>query len=179
MTRVLVGILAVASIATAADAVWYELGVEHRRIAGIVHGAVLLAAVGAVVGLATRRVGAGMAAGAAAGIGGAIVFYALARSIGSRAAMAAGWAAVWILLATLDGRILRRPPRPWRPTLARGGLAAVLSGLAFLAVLWTLWGPAPEGGRNYLVQLGAWLVAWTPGLLALTWPAGAARSEAP
>jgi hypothetical protein len=32
----------------------------------------------------------------------------------------------------------------------------------------TLWGRPPATGRNYFVQFAAWVVAWAPGLLALT-----------
>ncbi|HVS16616.1 MAG TPA: hypothetical protein VMV46_22100 [Thermoanaerobaculia bacterium] len=179
MKRVVLGIFGVSAVATAGDAVWYELGIEHRLAAGVIHGAILLAAVGAVVGLAARRPAAGAAAGAASGVGGALVFYLLARPAGGGIAMGAGWATVWILLAALDGRVLRRPPRSWTAILARALGASALSGLAFFAVLGTLWGPPPEAGRNYLVQLGAWLLAWAPGLLALTWPGAAEPSEEP
>lgn len=169
MLRITLGILGVAAVATAGDALWYELGVEHRILAGIVHGALLLAAAGAVVGLASDRPAAGTTAGAAAGVGGAVVYYALAGWAGGRVAMGAAWGSVWLLLAIFSGRLLRSRPSPWSVILARGSQAAVLSGLAFLLVLRALWGPPPEGGRSYLVQYGAWLFAWAPGLLTLTW----------
>jgi hypothetical protein len=170
MIRILLGVIGVAALATGADALWYELGIEHRAITGIVHGAALLAAVGAVVGLATERVVGGVAVGAAAGMGGALAYYATAPLTGGVVAVGVGWAAVWLLLATLDGRLLRAPPRTWPTILGRGTAAALLSGLAFFAVLRTLWGPPPADGRNYLVQFGAWLLAWAPGLLCLTLP---------
>jgi hypothetical protein len=47
-------------------------------------------------------------------------------------------------------------------------LAAVLSGIAFFLVLNTLWGRPPAAGKNYVQQFAAWVVAWAPGLLALT-----------
>ena len=50
----------------------------------------------------------------------------------------------------------------------RGVLAAVFSGVAFFLVMNTLWGRPPATGRNYVVQFAAWVVAWAPGLLALT-----------
>jgi rhodanese-related sulfurtransferase len=42
----------------------------------------------------------------------------------------------------------------------------------------TLWGRAPIGGRNYLLQFFAWSLAWTPGLVALTWGASPRRRGA-
>ena len=50
----------------------------------------------------------------------------------------------------------------------RGLLAAVLSGIAFFLMLNTLWGRPPATGKNYFLQFAVWLVAWAPGLLALT-----------
>jgi rhodanese-related sulfurtransferase len=82
---------------------------------------------------------------------------------------------MWLILAALDGRWLRAPERrPWPAIAARALAAAVFSGLAFYAVMTTLWGPPPVEGRNYFVQFLAWAFAWTPGLIALT--AGPARA---
>jgi hypothetical protein len=76
---------------------------------------------------------------------------------------------MWVLVALLDGRWLRAPQRrPWGEIAMRGMLAAVLSGIAFFLVLNTLWGRPPATGKNYFVQFAAWVVAWAPGLLALT-----------
>ena len=47
-----VGILGVALVATLGDYTWYTLSVRHSVATGIIHGAVLLTAVGAVLGLA-------------------------------------------------------------------------------------------------------------------------------
>ena len=46
--------------------------VRHSMLAGVIHGAVLLTAVGAVLGLDARRVSKGLPIGALAGIGGAL-----------------------------------------------------------------------------------------------------------
>jgi hypothetical protein len=59
-------------------------------------------------------------------------------------------------------------PRPWKSSLIRGFVAAAVGGLAFYFMMDTLWGRPPAGGRNYITQFGAWVVAWAPGLLALT-----------
>jgi hypothetical protein len=54
--RIVLGILGVALVATLADYTWYTLHVRHSMVTGIIHGAVLLTAVGAVLGLHAGRV---------------------------------------------------------------------------------------------------------------------------
>lgn len=174
MKLVLYGLVGVALVSTVGDYVWYEVGVQHRMVAGIIHGAILLAAVGAVVGAPSGRLRAGIPVGALAGISGALVYYGIVM-LGGRgsgtAAMVIAWAMLWVMVAMLDGRVLRSfAPRPWDQILVRGFLAAALGGVAFYLMMDTLWGRPPASGRNYLTQFGAWLIAWTPGLLALTAP---------
>jgi len=170
--RVALGILGVALVATLADFIWYTLNVRHNMVTGIIHGAVLLTAVGAVLGLHAGRVVKGLPIGALAGIGGALMYYLLVALVDRRTyglAIPLAWVALWLIVAVLDGRWLRAPERrPWRGIAIRGVLAAVLSGAAFFLVMNTLWGRPPASGRNYVVQFCAWLVAWAPGLLALT-----------
>jgi hypothetical protein len=167
-----IGILGVALVATLGDYTWYTLHVRHSIVAGIIHGAVLLTAVGAVLGLDAGRVVKGLPIGALSGIGGALIYYALVALVDRRtygAAIPASWVAMWLLVACLDGRWLRAPDRrTWGEIALRGILAAALSGIAFFLMLSTLWGRPPATGKNYLVQFAAWVVAWTPGLLALT-----------
>ena len=169
---IVVGILGVALLATFADYVWYTLHVRHSITTGVLHGAVLLTAVGAVLGLAAGRVVKGLPIGALAGIGGALTYYLLVALVDRRtygAAIPMSWVALWLIVAVLDGRWLRSPERrPWGEIAIRGVLAAVLSGVAFFMVMNTLWGRPPATGRNYGVQFAAWVVAWAPGLLALT-----------
>jgi hypothetical protein len=170
--KIVVGILGVALVATLADYTWYTLGIPHNIVTGVVHGAVLLTAVGAVLGVTAGRVVKGLPIGALAGVGGALTYYLLVQLVDPRtygSAIPAAWVTLWLILAVLDGRWLRAPERrPWREIAIRGALAALLSGVAFFLVMTTLWGRAPAGGRNYAVQFGAWVVAWAPGLLALT-----------
>lgn len=170
--KIVAGIVGVALVATLADYIWYTMHVRHTLAAGVVHGAVLLAAVGAVLGLQTGPVAKGLPVGALAGIGGALTYYLLVALVDRRtygSAIPASWVALWLILAVLDGRWLRAPhSRPWRTIAIRGALAAILSGAAFFLVMQTLWGRPPAGGRNYAVQFAAWVVAWAPGLLALT-----------
>jgi hypothetical protein len=171
--RIVVGIFAVALVATVADYTWYTLHVRHSILTGIVHGVVLLTAVGAVLGLHAGRVMNGLPIGALAGIGGALTYYLLVALVDRRtygSAIPMSWVALWLIVAVLDGRWLHAPERrSWRVIAMRGTLAAVLSGAAFYMVMNTLWGRPPASGRNYAVQFGAWVVAWAPGLLALRW----------
>lgn len=168
MTGILVGIAVVALVSTLGDFVWYSFGVEHRMTAGVIHGVVLLTAVGGVLGVAAGRFVTGLPLGMVAGLGGALAYYALVPVIGG-AAMVAAWASLWILLAFFDGKLLRRGSRSTGEILTRGIIAAILGGVAFYLVVDTLWGRPPAGGRNYLMQYAAWFFAWAPGLLSLTW----------
>ncbi|HYP12486.1 MAG TPA: hypothetical protein VEQ63_01065, partial [Bryobacteraceae bacterium] len=157
------GILGVALVATLADYTWYTLHVRHNMVTGIMHGVVLLTAVGAVLGLHAGRLVKGLPIGALAGIGGALTYYLLVALVDRRtygSAIPASWFALWLIVAVLDGRWLRAPERrPWRVIAIRGVLATVLSGAAFFMVMNTLWGRPPASGRNYAVQFGAWAVA--------------------
>ena len=125
-----------------------------------------------MLGAPAGRVVKGLPIGTLAGIGGALVYYAIIAVFGGRtygAAIPAAWVALWLMLAALDGRWLRAPAvRPWPEVALRGGLAALLGGIAFALVMQTLWGRPPAGGRNYLLQFAAWVFAWTPGIVILT-----------
>ena len=166
MVRLVIGIVVVAAVSAAGDYVWYEIGVEHRMWAGILHGAVLLTAVGGTLGAATGRTLAGFPIGTVAGVVGALTYYAFAPVVRS-AAMLVAWASLWIVLALLDGRLVRRAKRSLRLCLIQGGTAALLSGVTFYLVVASLWGRAPAGGRNYTVQFALWAIAWAPGILAI------------
>ena len=170
--RIAVGILGVALVATLGDYTWYTLNVRHSILSGVVHGAALLTAVGAVLGYEAGRLLRGLPIGTLSGVGGALIYYLLVALVDRRTygmAIPASWVAMWLLIAILDGRWLRAPrPRPWGQIALRGVMAAVLSGVTFYLVMNTLWGRPPATGRNYLLQCAAWVVAWAPGLLALT-----------
>jgi hypothetical protein len=172
MIKIGLGILGVALVATLGDYTWYTLRVRHSVVTGIVHGAVLLTAVGAVLGMDAGRVLRGLPIGTLSGIGGALIYYVLVALVDRRtygSAIPAAWVGMWLIVALLDGRWLRAPQRrPWGEIALRGVLAAVLSGIAFYLVMNTLWGRPPATGRNYFLQFAAWAVAWAPGLLALT-----------
>ena len=169
MIKLAFGILIVSAVATLGDYIWYEAGVRHRMVAGIIHGALQLMAVGGVLGWAAGRTAPGLAVGVGAGVLGALSYYAMAPAMGYPA-MFISWMVVWILLAVGEGFLLQSARRPWLNTLARGAIAAVISGVAFYAISGTVWGPPPAGGRNYVKHFAAWLVAWAPGILAIGWP---------
>jgi phage shock protein E len=170
--KTVVGILLVAAVATAGDFIWYTLDVRHTQTNGLIHGAVLLAAVGAVLGAAAGRVLKGLPLGALAGLGGAASYYLLVVVMDRRTygtAIPAAWVITWFLLAALDGRWLRAPHRRrWSAVAGRGLVAALGGGLAFYLVMNVLWGRPPAEGRNYFIQFLAWAFAWAPGILALT-----------
>jgi hypothetical protein len=166
MAPLLIGIVLVALVSTIGDYVWYEVGVEHRMWAGILHGALLLTGVGGTLGAASGRAVRGLPMGAVAGVAGAITYYAIAPVLGF-AAMLLAWASVWMVLAVLDGRVVRATRRSMNQCLMQGASAAVLSGVTFYLVVGSLWGRAPAGGRNYVMQFAMWLLAWAPGILAI------------
>ena len=169
---ILIATLAIAATATLCDFTWYTVGIRHTLIAGVAYGALLLTVVGGALGAACGRFVKGLPIGTLAGIGGALSYYILIALVDSRVygpAIPGAWITMWLILAAFDGRWLRAPrKRSWGEVALRGVLAAVAGGLAFALVRNVLWGAAPTGGRNYLIQFLAWAFAWTPGLLALT-----------
>jgi hypothetical protein len=166
MRGLLAGIVAVAAVATAGDYLWYEHGIRHTIWAGILHGAVLLTAVGGALGAASGRPLAGLPLGTAAGVAGALVYYALLPALGNGALFAA-WTSLWVVLAVLDARYVRRGRRSFRLSLAQGASAALLSGVTFYLVVGSLWGRPPGDGRSYALQFAFWSIAWAPGILAI------------
>lgn len=163
-----------AVVTTAGDYAWFAFGIRHTMTAGVIHGVVLLATLGAFLGSQSGRVGAGAAGGLGAGALGALAFYAMAPWLGV-GAMFAAWSLMWIGLAALDAYVLRREGGTgW---VVRGLIAAVAGGVAFYAVsgVWTEHAENP----NYLWHAVAWLIAWWPGLAALTFGrARVARGDA-
>ena len=182
---IVAGIVVVAAAATLGDFIWYTVGVRHTMVAGLVHGALLLTAVGGAIGAASGRLAKGLPLGTLAGLGGAFSYYVLIVVLDSRPygpAIPGAWVIMWLLLAALDGRWLRAPNRRgWKEVATRGVVAAVAAGIAFALVRNDLWGRPAAEGRSYLLQFALWALAWAPGLLALTWPAsmsmGRARDE--
>ncbi len=171
LLRIVTGILVVAATATVADWTWYTFEVCHGIAAGLIHGAVLLTAVGGALGAASGRLLRGLPIGTLAGTGGALAYYVFVAAFDERtygAAIPAAWVVTWLLMALLEGRWISPTRRSWLAITSRGTAAAVLSGIAFYLVLDRLWGAPPPGGRNYAVQFAAWAAAWAPGMLVLT-----------
>jgi hypothetical protein len=155
--------LFVAAIATAGDWVWAAQLLRHKMWYGIAHGGALCLAMGLAVGVPARRPLTGAVGGLVAGILGAGSFYLLAPMLRYNA-MFLSWCLLWILLAVLEGPILRRSSAAG--ALARGLVAAVASGLAFYGVsgMWTKWDPATI---NYVDHYVRWTIAFLPGFLAM------------
>ena len=152
-----------AAVTTAGDYAWFQFGIRHTWQAGVLHGVILLGTLGAFLGVQSRKAAMGAVGGLVAGALGALAFYALARWLGL-AAMFAAWSLVWIGLAAFDARVLRgESGSRW---VIRGLVAAVAGGLAFYAVsgVWTQHAENPNYGWHFV----AWLIAWWPGLAALT-----------
>jgi hypothetical protein len=169
----LAGALLLAALSTFGDFVWARFTLPHRAVFGLVHGTLLLMAVGLYLGALRGRAAVGALAGALVGLLAAGSFYALAPLLGY-SAMFASWMALWIGFAFLDAR-LRGGALP-RETILRGLVAAAGSGLAFWAISGIWLRPAP-GGPRYAYNFACWTLAFLPGFLALLLRGRPARGE--
>jgi len=157
------GAVAIAAVSTLGDFIWATWIPRHRAIYGLTHGTLLFLCVGLFLGtLANKRV-AGTLGGALIGFAAAGSFYLLAPVAG-RWTMFAAWFGVWIALGLLNERL--KPGPGIGSAVVRGVLAAVVSGAAFYLVS-GIWRPFNPQGWDYLVHLGAWMVAYFPGFAAL------------
>ena len=159
----LIGALLLAAVTTAGDYAWFEFGIRHNPVSGVLHGIVMMGSLGAVLGWQARRLGLGIVGGIVAGVAGALMFYALWRVLGW-GAMFASWSAIWLGLAAFDHYVLwKHSGSSW---IARGLAAAILGGIAFYMVsgVWTAHGDDPNYGWHFV----SWFIAWWPGLAALT-----------
>jgi hypothetical protein len=163
--QAIAGSLLVAALSTLGDFVWARYIPAHRPLFGLLHGMALGLAIGLLLGALRREAIRGAVAGALIGLGAAGGFYLLARLMGY-AAMFVLWMALWGAFGLLSGRGLGGPKSSTAEALARGGLAAVGSGLAFYAIsgIWTRTAP---GGPDYAYHFLCWTVAFLPGFLAL------------
>jgi hypothetical protein len=161
--RAVIGALALAALNTLGDFIWARFVPRHRPVLGLVHGTVLLLALGLFLGLVRGSPARGALMGGAVGLLAALSFYALAPFLGY-GAMFVSWMALWLGFAFVDARL--RGAVDSREVLVRGVLAALLSGAAFYAIsgIWTR--PAP-GGPNYAFHFLCWTIAFLPGLAAL------------
>ena len=158
------GALAIAAVSTLGDFIWATGIPAHTAMSGIIHGAVLFLCIGLYLGtLANRRV---LGATAAACIGAlAAASYYVAAPAAGRSIMFVLWIAAWIALGLLNER-LKRGEFQIRPALARGALAAAVSGVAFYLIS-GIWRPFNPEGWDYLVHFAAWTLAYFPGFAAL------------
>ena len=164
LTPALVGSLVLAVLSTAADYVWFRDMPQHQVSSGMIHGAVLFAALGAYLGWRTGKVVIGAVGGLASGMLSALSFYALAP-IGGYSMMLVSWLLLWILLAALVGHLdgALNPAR----AVGRGLVTSVAAGLGFGVVLFQLyrgWPPAEFPAVKHFV---AWAMAYLPGLYVL------------
>ena len=152
MVMWITGIAVVAAAAALGDFIWYTVGVRHTMVAGVIHGALLLSAVGVVLGMAVGRPLKGLPIGTLAGIGGALTYYLLILILDRRTygtAIPVSWVIMWLMLAALDGRWLRAPNRrSWKEIGVRGLVAAIAAGAVFTLVMGVLWGRPPAGDRK-------------------------------
>jgi hypothetical protein len=124
---------------------------------------------GLAIGARARRPAAGALAGPVIGVVAAGTFYLLAPWL-RYGAMLPAWMLFWILFALLQQRI--RPGETPGAAVARGVVAAVVSGAAFYAIS-GIWTGGSTRNPSYLLNFGAWTVAFLPGFIALFWPARA------
>ncbi len=168
---ILFGSLCLAAVSTLGDWIWHRWIPHGQMIHGVVHGTVIFAAIGLVLGLAAwargasrRAVPLAMGGEMLVGVVVSASFYPLYGLLG-KAALFVTWVALWLLTAGLQQRV-DAESRGLRSALLRGSLAALGSGLAFWSVsrIWTQ--PNPEG-PNLVWNFACWLVAFAPGFSAL------------
>jgi hypothetical protein len=152
-------------VSTFGDFVWDNWQVRHRMTYGLIHGAVICLCIGAVIGARSGKVATGAAAGPLVGLLAAGSFYLLASTLGY-SAMFPAWMLFWLCFGLLQARL--SGDRGFGPAIARGLLAAVLSGLAFYMVS-GMWTRPPRGGPDYPRFLLNWTFAFFPGFLVLFW----------
>jgi hypothetical protein len=155
--------LLLAVVMTIGDFVWAVFHVEHKAFYGVVHGAVMCLAIGAMVGARVRRLAAGAITGPFIGVLAAGAFYALAPAL-RWSAMLPAWMLFWILFAVLQHRL--KGEETLTRALMRGIAAAMLSGMAFYGIsgIWTSHSP---DGPDYIVNFASWCVAFLPGFVCL------------
>lgn len=164
MKPALASTVILAVVATFGDWIWATFLPRHLMIAGLLHGALLCLAMGAVVGLPVGRPGTGARWGVAVGLAAAACFYALAPLFGY-GAMLPAWFALWVLLALARRRVTDERV-PWGRAVLRGAIAGIASGAAFYLVsgMWTRWNPQ---AIDYFDHLARWAFAFAPGFAAL------------
>lgn len=166
MINVLLATVATAAVSTLGDFMWATLQIRHRMAYGLAHGAILFLCIGFCLGAAGKRPAAGAVGGLVAGFAGAGTYYVLAPFMRYRA-MFVAWVLIWLALAMLTGRVLKKSDAStWNQILTRGFAAAIGSGLAFYLIS-GIWRPFNPKGWDYAVHFLAWCLAFFPGYVAL------------
>lgn len=164
LTPAIVGSLLLAVLSTVADYVWFRNIPQHQVSSGMIHGAVLFAALGAYLGWRRGKLGIGAIGGLVSGTVAALSFYALAP-IGGYPMMLVSWVLLWILLAALqthlDGKL--SPAR----AIGRGLVTSIAAGLGFAVVLFQLYNEWPPPEFPVFKHFVAWAMAYLPGLYVL------------
>jgi hypothetical protein len=159
-----IGALLLAVLSTAADYVWF-LGIpSHHWYSGVIHGAVLFAALGGYLGFRNGKFGIGALGGIASGIAAAGSFYVLAP-LGGYNVMVVSWFLLWIGLAivqtSLEGEM------SVARGVGRGIVTAIVAGLGFAVVLFQLYRGWPPPSFPAIKHFVAWSMAYFPGLYVL------------
>lgn len=166
LRQTLIAAAIMAVVSAFADAFWAAALPEHRAVYGVVHGALLLGAMGAVLAalVASGRVFLGAVGGLLIGVVAAATFYVLYGVVGVLA-MVIAWAGLWLAFAGLAGS-LATVQEPTGRTVMRAAVAAMLSALAFWAIS-DIWLGEWTTGPLYVWNAAAWFVAFLPGFAAL------------
>lgn len=164
LTPAIVGSLLLAVLSTVADYVWFRNIPQHQVSSGMIHGAVLFAALGAYLGWRRGQLAIGAIGGLLSGMLAALSFYALAP-FGGYPMMLVSWVLLWILLAALqthlDGKL--NPAR----AIGRGLVTSIAAGLGFAVVLFQLYKGWPPPSFPAAKHFIAWAMAYLPGLYVL------------
>jgi len=160
------GSVFLALVSTFGDWFWARFIPSHEVVYGVAHGAIMCVCIGLVLGASRfgkRALVRGTVGTLIVGVVVSGAFYPLYGLIGI-ASMFVCWAALWIAFALLHRKL--GFPGSIGSAIGRGLAGALLSGAGFYPI-YVLWTQPPKSGSIYLMFLGAWLVAFLPGFLAL------------
>ena len=164
LTPAIVGSLLLGVLSTLADYVWFRNIPQHQVVSGMIHGAVLFAALGAYLGFRRGKLALGAIGGLVSGVAAALSFYALAP-LGGYSMMLVSWVLLWILLAALQTHLDGEPNAA--RAVGRGLVTSIAAGLGFAVVLFQLYKKWPPVEFPAIKHLIAWTMAYLPGLYVL------------